>query len=200
MVAFEALIRTARRLNARARRKLPPLIFMTDDKRTPNPEQTIAKLPRGAAIIFRNYDDPQRAQTALRLRKLCRARGILFLVSADVALAARAEADGIHLPRHAVRKIGRGRTQQLVTAAVHNEAELHRAERAGVDAMIVSPVFPTQSHPGAKALGLMRFAALAGKTNRGVYALGGITSRNAHRLLATKAIGIAAIGALSVSD
>lgn len=173
---------------------------MTDDERTPDPERVILKLPRGAAVIFRNYGDPHRARTALQLRDLCHKRGILFLVANDAALAARTKADGVHLPHHMLRGLSRPRPFQLVTAAVHDEAELRSAKRANVDAVIVSPVFSTASHPGAKALDVTRFAALTAKATRPVYALGGITQHNAHRLIATKAMGIAAIGAFTDKD
>ena len=63
--------------------------------------------------------------------------------------------------------------------------------------MLLSPVFQTASHPGGRALGLQRFAALARASAAPVYALGGVTAENALRLRATPAVGIAAIGALS---
>ena len=41
----------------------------------------------------------------------------------------------------------------LVSAAAHDEASARRAARAGVDLILLSPVFPTNSHPGRPALG-----------------------------------------------
>jgi thiamine-phosphate pyrophosphorylase len=198
MVGFEKLMRTARRLNAKARRKLPALIFMTDERRVPNPDAVIVKMPRGSAVIFRNYADKHRAETGKRLRALCKARGILFLVAGDAGLAHHLNADGVHLPEHALKGVPprTARETKLVTAAVHNEAALHSAERANVDAVLISPVFATESHLKAKTLGVSKFARLASQSRVAVYALGGVTTETAQRLLATNAIGIAAIGAL----
>jgi thiamine-phosphate pyrophosphorylase len=197
MVAFETLLRTARRLNARAGRNLPPLIFMTDETRVPDPEAVIARLPRGAAVIFRNYNDPRRVETGKRLRALCKARGVIFLVAGSLLLADRLQADGVHWPEHALLsgRRARSRSSMLVTAAAHGEPALRRAEHAGVDAVLVSPVFATKSHRSSAGLGILRFAALAAKTRVPVYSLGGITEKTAQRLVVTKAIGVAAIGA-----
>jgi thiamine-phosphate pyrophosphorylase len=171
---------------------------MTDEIRVPNPAAVIARLPRGAAAIFRNYGDAHRAETALRLRALCKERGILFLVAGDAKLAVRLRADGVHWPERALRP-SHGPTlgKMLITAAVHNEVALHRAERAGVDAVLISPVLATASHPGKSPLGVLRFARLAARSRVCAYALGGLTGATAQRLVATKAIGIAAIGAVT---
>jgi thiamine-phosphate pyrophosphorylase len=201
MVAFEKLMRTARRLNAKAGfdRRLPPLIFMTDETRTPHPEAVVARLPRGSAVIFRNYADPHRLDTGKRLRTICKSRGVTFLVAGSIRLAHVLRADGIHWPEYALRggSPWRPRTDMIVTAAVHNEAALRRAERAGVDAVLISPVFPTASHPDRRGIGVLRFAALAGQTRVPAYALGGITPETASRLVAMKVVGIAAMGGLT---
>jgi thiamine-phosphate pyrophosphorylase len=66
-----------------------------------------------------------------------------------------------------------------------------------VDAVFLSPVFATKSHPDRIALTPLRANLIARKANKPVYALGGIDVRNA-RLLATDIFaGIAAIGALA---
>jgi thiamine-phosphate pyrophosphorylase len=64
-----------------------------------------------------------------------------------------------------------------------------------LDAVFLSPVFPTGSHKGAAALGPARAAFIAARAPVPVYALGGITARNA-ALLASSFSGIAAIASL----
>jgi len=64
-----------------------------------------------------------------------------------------------------------------------------------LDAVFLSPVFATASHSGAKALTAVRAAFIAAQAPVPVYALGGVTSRNA-ALLAPAFSGIAAIGSL----
>jgi thiamine-phosphate pyrophosphorylase len=64
-----------------------------------------------------------------------------------------------------------------------------------VDAIFLSPVFTTESHPGRGALTPARSNAIAQDIAVPVYALGGITGRNAPLLHGFA--GIAAIGALA---
>ena len=80
---------------------------------------------------------------------------------------------------------------------MHGAAGLVNARRHAPDAVILSPVFPTASHPGAAALGPLRFAALAHASSRPVIALGGMTEERFLRLTAFGAYGWAAIDGLS---
>ncbi len=48
--------------------------------------------------------------------------------------------------------------------------------------MLLSPVFPTRSHPDARTLGPTRFRLLARRANMPVIALGGMDQRGADRL------------------
>jgi thiamine-phosphate pyrophosphorylase len=188
----------------RAECRLPCLFLVTDERRLPDPLPAIARLPRGAGVIFRHYGDRERAATGARVARLARARRLVLLVAGDAGLAARLRADGVHLPeRLAARARGLHRrrgSRWLVTAAAHSRPALVRAARAGADAALLSPVFATASHPGAPALGILRFAALARRAPLPVIALGGITARARRRLIAAGAAGIAGIGLFSGRD
>lgn len=67
----------------------------------------------------------------------------------------------------------------LRIVAVHDMRELGAAQRAGADAVMLSPAFPTRSHPGKRALGPVRFRLLARHASVPVIALGGMTFRRA---------------------
>ena len=178
---------------------LPPLILMTDSKRLPDPEAALSGLDRGNAIILRHYDDPNREELARRLVSRCRQRGIRLLIAGDVRLAAAVGADGVHLPEALARR-GPGnwirwrRPGWLVTAAAHSPAALFLAEKAGADAALLSPVFPTLSHPGGRTIGPLLFAAWRRSSPLPVYALGGLSLTSVRRLAASGAAGIAGIG------
>ncbi|MCP5368814.1 MAG: thiamine phosphate synthase [Hyphomicrobiales bacterium] len=192
-----------RRLNLPGHGRLPRLILMTDTARLPDPRPAVAGLDRGDAVILRHYDDPHRAALGAELLRLCRARGLRLLVAGDLDLALDLGCDGLHLPEWmlgegAWRRV-RGRLP-LVTAAAHGPRALWRAARAGADATLLSPVFPTASHPGAPALGVPRFAALCRMAPLPVYALGGVTAGNLRRLKGSGLAGVAAIGGIAVQD
>ncbi len=202
MTVGRTLARRTDRYKPRTRRRaLPPLILLTDSRRLPDPLPAAAQLARGNAVILRHYDAPDREALARRLAALCRRRGVLLLVAGDWRLAWRIGADGVHLPeglaRRGPRSWGAGvphRPGFLVTAAAHSPPAIRRAARAGADAVLLSPVFPTASHPGAKTLGTLRFARWCRMATVPVYALGGVSRDTAPRLAGSGVAGLAGIG------
>ncbi len=71
---------------------------------------------------------------------------------------------------------------QARLALAHSAHELAQARRSQVDAVIISPVFPTQTHPGEPALGRIKFLVMARSANKPVIALGGMTLKRARGL------------------
>ncbi|MDH5749852.1 MAG: thiamine phosphate synthase [Rhodospirillales bacterium] len=204
------LAETARMLNLRARIQnraqtpacaLPPLILVTDADRLADPETAVRRLPRGSAVILRHYRDPRRRELAHRLAAVCRRHALRLLIAGDARLARAVGADGVHLPEALVRHGCRSwrlwrRPGWIVTAAAHSPAALRAAAQAGADAVLLSPVFATRSHPDRPPLGVLKFQAWARRCSLPVYALGGITRRTAPRLTQTRAVGLAGIGGL----
>ncbi|MEQ9146173.1 MAG: thiamine phosphate synthase [Parvibaculaceae bacterium] len=181
--------------------RLPARIAMTDAGRRIDPFAQLRCLAPGDAIILRHYewDNKERRELAGRLRAASRARRVKLLIAGDPRLAVTVRADGIHLPGWQLRQgyVWQERPSSwLVTAAAHGRPELIRAERAGADACLLSPVFATGSHPGAKSLGPVRFAALVHGTGLPVYALGGMNERTCPRLNGTGLAGWAAVSGL----
>lgn len=181
--------------------RLPPAWLVTDAKRLPDPVPSVLRLPRGTGVLLRHYEWPmvKRLALARHLRAICRERGLVLLVAGDARLAAACGADGLHLPQGLLARaagVKRRHPAWLITAAAHDAGAIAQAARAGIDAVLISPVFATASHPGAEGLGAVRFAALAGLARRsglGVYALGGIDARSQQRLAHIPKNGTAAI-------
>jgi thiamine-phosphate pyrophosphorylase len=202
--ALESLWREARNLGGpkRSRKAPPPLLFFTDPARTPRPDLVLARLPRGSGLVFRAFGAADAAEEGRRLVRLARRRGVRVLVGADVALALAIRADGVHLPERLSGRRGtlrRLRRRFILTAAVHGLPALLRAQRLGVDAVVLSPVFPSTSPSAGQPLGPRRFAAMARRSALPVYALGGVKAANAKQLRLTGAAGIAAVSALTES-
>lgn len=169
------------------------LAFLTDAARAPHPLLVARVLPEGSAVILRDYRMPGRAGLAAQLKSVCAARGVRLIVGADVGLARRIGADGVHVPRWfspAAALDG-----LIVTAAAHDGQELARGKALGADLALLSPAFPTGSHSGAGALGSAEFRALAQASPLPVLALGGVDETNAARLTGPNVAGLAAIGA-----
>jgi thiamine-phosphate pyrophosphorylase len=83
---------------------------------------------------------------------------------------------------------------------VHGRAGVARGRRLGADLALLSPAFRTASHPGAPALGPLRWAGMAAGLGRPAVALGGVAAGTAGRLPRAgsgRARGLAAIAALA---
>lgn len=177
--------------------KIPSIWLMTDE-RIGNADllRAIARLPRGSAVIFRHYSLPEIDRRALfeQVKRAARSRHAIVLLAGDPAQARAWGADGHH-----------GRTGRpfcthrfwLHSAPVHDHRERVAAARAGADVLLVSPLFATRSHPGARPLGSARFAALAREADVPVIALGGLRPRHAALVHRIGASGYAAIDGLS---
>lgn len=194
----DRLWRAACALNVRAglQKPLPPLFFITDPRRTPDPATVAARLPAGAGVIFRGFGAADAEATAQTLAAACRARGVLLLIGQDAALAQACGADGVHLPERALDQgpeLRRLHPAWRLTGAAHGADALARAAAAELDAALLSPALPSASPSAGTPLGVERFAALVRSAGLPVYALGGVTAETAPALLDSGAAGIAAI-------
>ncbi|MDQ0465323.1 thiamine-phosphate pyrophosphorylase [Caulobacter ginsengisoli] len=186
-------------LAAPGRKGLPPLLFLTDPERTPDPEGVAAQLPAGAGVVFRAFGAADAVDRGQRLAAIARDRGLTLLVGADEALATACGADGLHLPERAIAELPALRAKHpgwLFTAAAHSAEALQAAAQAGADAALLSAVFPSQSPSAGPPLGQRRFAALVRQAGLPVYALGGVNTKTAPRLLATGAVGLAVVSGI----
>lgn len=156
---------------------LPQLWLISDGRNDAVLERALRRLPRGAGFIFRHYHlpAPQRRARWHQLAVIARARGLVAILAGTPALARWWGADGCYGPAAA----GCG---LIHLATVHSLREIGRANRARADAVLLSPVYPTRSHPGAAALGPVRFRLLAARAAMPVIALGGMGRRGAARL------------------
>ncbi|WP_240655116.1 thiamine phosphate synthase [Rhodovarius crocodyli] len=160
---------------------MPRLWLLSDPARLPDPRAAALRLPRGSAVLARGVAPALLPGLAL----LCRQRGLRLLVGGD-ARAALALGAGLHVPERGAPGLAAfllaRRPGALLSVAVHGRAGLARARRLGADAVLISPVFPTRSHPGAPALGLHAWAWMARHAARPAVALGGVDARSARRL------------------
>ena len=165
-----------------------PLVLMTDDRKA-DWARAARALPRGSVVVVRARDAAQRRALAeqlvrpgaaadrrrSRLGRRHRRGGPASAGSAHARSGALARAPFPHW---------------IITSSAHSLRALMGA--AHLDAVFLSPVFATASHQGARPLTPVRAAFIAAHAPVPVYALGGVTARNAV-LLAPAFSGIAAI-------
>ncbi|KAF0138520.1 MAG: thiamine monophosphate synthase [Rhodospirillaceae bacterium] len=188
-----------------AQHVLPTWWLLTRDGVDADAVGRAARLRQGeGGVVLRAYGLTWKARLALgqELARLCRARRLVLLVAVrnqtDLRLAATLHAHGLHLPEGVAGGqilaplLGwRFQGRRLLTVAAHGPFALTRAWRLGADAALLSPVFPTTSHPDAKPLGPVRFAAWCRKAHLPVVALGGVRAATMRRLRSSSMSGVA---------
>ena len=171
----------------RARQTLPDLWLISDERNDAQLERALKRLPRGSGFIYRHYHLPpdERAARFEQLARIAEARGHWAVVGGEGygppssrrtpgSLATRSD--------QAASGPGSTRGRRVFLATAHNLREIGQANRRGADAVLLSPVFPTRSHPNAQPLGGARFRLLARYSKFPVIALGGITRHRAKAL------------------
>ena len=173
------------------KRRVPRCWLMCDARLGQCIPAIIAAMPPRSAVVVRPYAMQAEAQAELirAIRRVARAKRHLLLIAGG---GSGAGFDG----RHG----GGRRTTGFLSLSVHNQRELAKANRRKADAVLISPVWPTRSHPDGNSLGTRGFAHLAARSSAKVIALGGVTARGFARLKIHGAAGWAAIGAWLPSD
>jgi thiamine-phosphate diphosphorylase len=119
----------------------------------------------------------------------------------DVALACGAA--GVHLPAAGLSVESVKRVSPpgfLVGVSTHSSSQARAAAQSGADLIVFGPVFPTQSKPGARAVGVKALAEVVKEVRIPVYALGGIAPDNACDVVGTGAAGVAGISVFTEED
>ena len=163
------------------RQPFPDLWLLSDERNDAALERALRNLPRGSGFIYRHYYLPPQKRIArwFDLRRIARGRDHVVIL-ADSALTAREwGADGIY---GAPRALYPTTSDLLTLATAHDLGDIGLANRMRADAVLLSPVFPTRSHPNASTLGALRFRLLARQARMPVIALGGMTRSTARRL------------------
>ena len=151
------------------RQTRPPQQWLIVDERLEDQLWAAMKrLPPGHGVLVLYHGIPKRERQHLltRLRRIAQARQLMVVD----------EANG-------------------EAARVHSVRELRRALLAHTPLILLSPLFPTRTHPGWRPIPRMRAAALARLGRRRLLALGGMDARRFRQVQPLGFRGWAAIDA-----
>jgi 8-oxo-dGTP diphosphatase len=137
-------------------------------------EQALAGGLRLLQVREKELGEKELRDLAARVIERARAHGARVLVNGNLKLARELGADGVHLTSAQLKETRLRPDLALVGASCHDADELARAQALGADFVVLGPVAPTPTHPGAAGLGWARFAALLKDCPLPVYALGGL--------------------------
>jgi len=162
---------------------IPKAWFLTDPARIKDPVATVSALPSGWGVIYRHFGESNRTPIAHKLSDISRRNGLIFLVAADVVLAKTVGADGVHWPNKRLNETNRSaHAFRLNTSSAHSPVELNRAVETGINAVLYSAVFASESPSAQKPIGPGRFRQMAMRSPVPLIGLGGITESNAAQI------------------
>jgi thiamine-phosphate pyrophosphorylase len=133
---------------------------------------------------------------------------LLINARTDVALACGAH--GVHLPANAIAPsevrsifVRAGRSEPVIGVSAHSDSEVASAESHGANFAVFGPVFEKEGSANREGLEQLRqicHRTEAAQPPMPVWALGGITLKNAGLCAAAGAAGIAAIRLFQQND
>ena len=170
--------------------------------------QSQAACAGGAAVVqlrTKHATDGETLAWATEIRRLTRARGVLFFVNDRFDLALAAAADGVHLGQHDLpptRVPPEARRRLLLGRSTHTAEEVEAARSEPLDYVAFGPIFATSSKDAGHApLGLARLAAaVAASGERPVVAIGGIDATHVAEVRAAGALAVAVISAVADAE
>lgn len=186
--------------------RLHGLYAITDPALTPDERLLPAAEAalRGGARLLQYRDKTaspaQREYRAAQLRALCHQYDALFIVNDDPALAARVDADGVHIGQSdggikaARDQLGDSR---IIGVTCHGDLALAgQAAEAGADYLAMGRFFTSQTKPQAPPAALAVLRQACQQFHQPVVAIGGVNPDNAPQLIDAGAVSVAVIHAL----
>ena len=141
---------------------------------------------------------------AREMARLCRDRGVRFIVNDRLDLALAADADGVHLgqddlpPRAARKLLG---SRKILGISTHSLEQAVRAAENGADYLGIGPIFATATKStGYEPVGCEMIRQLRSRIDLPLLAIGGITLDNVGEVIRAGATGAAVISAIIGSD
>ena len=138
-------------------------------------------------------------EEALELKKLCAAYHVPFVINDNVEIAAKMDADGVHVGQSDMEagdvraKLG---PDKIIGVSAQTVEQAILAEQRGADYLGVGAVFHTGSKADAEDVSHETLTAICNAVKIPVIAIGGITRDNVTELSGSGICGIAVISAI----
>ena len=146
-------------------------------------------------VIYRNYNAKKRESELVKIAKSCKKNRNQLFVSNDIKLAIKVKADGIYIPSFNKTK-GFSNLEKKnikILGSAHNQREIQKKISQNCSAVFLSPIFYIEK--SKRFLGVHKFNYLSYRNNTNIYALGGISEYNIHKL---KLVNIKGFGGIRI--
>jgi thiamine-phosphate pyrophosphorylase len=170
-------------------------------------EEVVSQAIEGGAgmIQFRDKesDDKEFNKIALRLSKICKNRGVPFIVNDRVEIALKTDADGVHLGEEDL-SISEARSMlgpnKMIGKTARSVQEAIGAEEEGADYVGLGPIFHTNSKHIDKPIGVEIIETAEKNLKIPVFPIGGINLSNLNQVIHAGCKRIAVISAVVLSE
>ena len=164
--------------------------------------QVESALKGGATFVQlreKELDDADFLEEAKEIQKLCREYKVPFVINDNVEIAARIDADGVHVGQGDMeagdvrKKLG---PDKIIGVSAQTVEQALKAQEHGADYLGVGAVFPTGSKADATEVSRETLKAICDAVEIPVIAIGGISCENVSELRGTGICGVAVISAI----
>ena len=133
-------------------------------------------------IIYRNYNDNKRENELIKISKACRKKRCKLFVSNDIKLAIKFKADGVYIPSfNKVKSFSNLEKKNIIViGSAHNQSEINKKISQNCKNIFLSPIFSVKK--SKSFLDLHKFNYLSSRNKINIFALGGISEQNIHKL------------------
>ncbi len=182
------------------------LLYAVTDKRWLDGETLYSQVEKAlkGGVTFvqlreKQLEEEQFLEEALEIGRLCRSYGVPFVINDNVAIAAKSDADGVHVGQGDM-DAGSVRAllgpDKIIGVSVHTVEEALAAEEGGADYLGTGSAFSTGTKKDARLLPDGMLHDICGAVKIPVIAIGGIEKDNVHKLQGNGLSGIAVVHAI----
>ncbi len=136
---------------------------------------------------------------AEKIKPLCRANDIPFIINDDVDVAVKCGADGVHIGQNdmAAEKVRQIIGEDMILGvSAQTPEQAVKAEEAGADYLGVGAVFPTSTKSDALSVSYETLKEICASVSIPVVAIGGICAENIKELSGSGIDGVALVSAI----
>lgn len=159
----------------------------------------VDELPKTNSQMYLRIESKDIERLQHQLIKLSEQQLLKLIVNVDVwqqlNTVLQEKIKTVHLKQSQLMQLKKGDlvVAKRYIAACHDAVSVQHAHQIGCDAIFLSPVNPTATHPNSKVLGWDGFAALAQNSDIPVFALGGVAPADLEQAQKHNAYGLAGI-------